>query len=144
MPGSRSRQCAGWRESHCWCHQPSTPLVGTYLWMCSSSMEQPALGCPHKRQSLRPRFLIGRTALQVDIQTAASKNVLFNVRGVTTGAPGTRSEMPQPHDIEHSTSTSSFDNFRWGRRFSQLTVALAGAVPDQVSPGSLQLARRRR
>lgn len=142
VPGCRSRRCARRWESHCWCHQPSSPLVGTHLWMCSSSMEQPPLGCPHKWQSLRPRFLIGRTTLQVEIQAAASKNVLFNIKGVTTGASSTRSKMPQPHDIQYSSSTSLLDHFRWGQRFSQLTSALAGIVPDQVSPGALQRAWR--
>lgn len=60
---------------------------------------------------------MGRTALQVESQAAASKNVLFNIRGVTTGAPDTWSKVLQPCDTEHSTSTSSYDDFKWRSTF---------------------------
>lgn len=81
----------------------------------------------------RPRFFTGRTALQVEIQAAVPKMWCFtseeelrrlSVQGKNCPSPVTHRTAPAQPQLMISD-------------FSQPTLALAGVVPVQVSPGTL-------
>lgn len=97
----------------------------------------PAYGCTprgcHTSGWPRPRFFTGRTALQVEIQAAVPKMWCFtseeelqrlSVQGKNCPGPVTHRTAPAQPQLMISD-------------FSQPTLALAGVVPVQVSPGTL-------